>query len=362
MHVPEVSRALATRGHNVTVAGFPGSPLMKEAKALQLPIYSLPLKSYWHPVQQWKLRRLIQKSGIQIVHSHYSRDLWTLVPAMRRMDHIPLFLTKHIGTQRPKTDVLHRKIYGRVDKILANSQVIYENILKTHPVQKDQVELFHLGVDTRRFKPDAQIRHKVRAEFSIPSNAMLIGIAGRLQRAKGYLEFLEMADCLSRRYADVYFMLIGGTSRGENKEETLIRKKADELQVGRRLIFTGFRKDIENMLQALDIFVFPSHAEAYGLVVLEAMAVGLPVVSSKCDGILDIVIEGETGELVPPREVTQLVEKVETLIQSPEKRNRYGEQGRRRVLEEFSFDKMVDHLEYLYEAALYQREQKNWTK
>ncbi len=355
MHVPGVSRALAIRGHTVIVAGFPESPLMKEAKALQMSTYSLPLKSYWHPIQQWKLRRFIQKNAIQIVHSHYSRDLWTLVPAIRKMDHIPLFLTKHIGTQRPKKDFLHRKIYARVDKILANSQVIYENILKTHPVQKNQVELFHLGIDTGRFKPDANNRQRIRGEFRIPQNALVIGIVGRLQRAKGYLEFLEMAAQLSRKYASVYFLLIGGASRGEDEEEQLIRKKAKELQLGSRLIFTGFRKNIENMLQALDIFVFPSYAEAYGLVVLEAMSVGLPIVSSNCDGILDIVIEGETGELVPPREATQLVERVEALIQSPEKRSRYGRLGRMRVQMHFNFDTMIDNLELLYEKSLTER-------
>ncbi len=358
MHVPELARALVARGHNVIVAGFPESPLMNEAEALGLPTYSLLLKSYWHPIQQRKLRNFIQKNAIQIVHSHYSKDLWTFVPAIGKMDSISLFLTKHIGTQRAKTDFLHRKIYSRVDKILANSQVIYENILKTHPVRENQVELFHLGIDTARFKPDTDNRRRIRHEFLIPQNALVIGIAGRLQRAKGYLEFLEMAARLSSKYADVYFLLIGGASIGEDDEEQLIRKRAQELRLGNRLIFTGFRKNIENMLQALDIFVFPSYAEAYGLVVLEAMSVGLPVVSSNCDGILDIVIEGETGELVPPKDVAKLVDRVEGLIQSPEKRNRYGERGRRRVLERFSFDKMVDRLENLYETVLFKR--KKW--
>ncbi|NOY78149.1 MAG: glycosyltransferase family 4 protein [Calditrichaeota bacterium] len=355
MHVPELSRALAERGHRVIVAAFPGSPLMREAEALGLTTYSLPLRSYWHPIQQQRLRRFISQNAIQIIHSHYSRDLWTLVPAIQKWKNIPLFLTKHIGTQRPKSDFFHRKIYARVDKILANSRVIYENILKTHPVHKSQVELFHLGIDTRRFKPDRRSRNRVREEFSIPQNALVIGIAGRLQRAKGYLEFLEMAEILSGLYPNTYFMLIGGASRGEDEEENLIRKKADKLQLGNRLVFTGFRKNIENMLQALDIFVFPSHAEAYGLVVLEAMAVGLPVVSSNCDGILDIVVSGETGELVPPKEVSRLVNRVEALIRSPEKRSRYGQRGRERVQKYFDFNTMIDHLEQLYRKSVNRR-------
>jgi len=355
MHVPELSRALAERGHHVIVAAFPGSPLMREAESLELPTYPLSLKSYWHPIQQRKLRRFVKKNTIQIIHSHYSRDLWTIFPAIKKYKKIPLFLTKHIGTQRPKTDFFHRRIYARVDKILANSRVIYENILQTHPVRKKQVELFHLGIDTGRFKPDAHIRGKVRKEFSIPQDALVIGIAGRLQRAKGYLEFLEMAARLSRYHDDAYFMLIGGVSRGEDEEERLIRKKAEDVRLGNRLIFTGFRKNIENMLQALDIFVFPSHAEAYGLVVLEAMAVGLPVVSSNCDGILDIVINGETGELVPPKDVPQLVDRVEALIRSPEKRSRYGRLGRVRVQKYFNFDTMINNLERLYRKSVNQR-------
>ena len=355
MHVPELSHALAERGHRIVVAGYPGSPLMKEAVRRGLQTWAFAIQTYLHPLQQWKLHHFLKNNGIQIIHSHYSRDLWTIVPALRKLPQIPLFLTKHIGTQRPKTDYFHQKIYARVDKILAISQVIYANILQTHPVQKNQVELFNLGIDTKRFKPVASVREKMRQEFLIPPNAIAIGIAGRLQQAKGYVEFLEMAASVSKRHPETYFLLIGGASRGEDAEAQIIRKKAEELNLGARLIFTGFRSDIENVLQALDIFVFPSHAEAYGLVILEAMAVGLPVISSNCDGILDIVVEGETGELVPPRDVAQLSDRTEVLIQSPKKRKQYGLAGRKRVQTLFNFCTMVDNLETLYERGLLQR-------
>ena len=356
MHVPELSAGLFGRGHIVYVAGFPNSPLMRDAQERGLQTFTLPLKGYWHPFQIKRLSEFIKLKKIQIVHSHYSRDLWTIVPALKNFPSIPLFLTKHIGTQKAKKDIFHKKIYARVDKVLANSRVIYGNILNTHPVKRSQVDLFHIGVDTDKFKPNPAARVKIRREFAIPENALVIGIAGRLQRAKGYFEFLEMAARLSRNTAAAYFLLIGGTSRGEEGEAERIRKKADELNLGNRLIFTGFRKDLEQVLQALDIFVFPSYAEAYGLVVLEAMASGLPVVSSDCDGILDIVVAGKTGELVPPKNADELTQRVQKLIEEPDLRKKYGKNGRDRVKETFGFEKMLDKLEGYYRTNLSEKQ------
>ncbi len=353
MHVPQLARGLEQRGHHVWVAAHPESPLFDDVKKLELPIYSFSSTSYFHPKEMVQLARFIQMQGIDIVHSHYSRDLWTIVPALRMArSNVPFFLTKHIGTQSPKRDFLHRWLYARVNRIFTNSEVIRQNVVDTHPVPPDRVETLHLGIDTRRFRPRPEIKPKIRREWDIPEEALVVAIAGRLQRAKGYFEFIEMAEEIGRENSTVFFLLIGGASRGEEKEAEQIRERARGSPVAERLIFTGFRPDIENLLQAADVFVFPSYAEAYGLVVLEAMAVGLPVISSNCDGILDIVQHGETGELVSPKNVPQLVESVRRFLADPDLRWRYGQAGLQRVREEFDWEKMLNRLVVRYENAL----------
>ncbi len=352
MHVPQLAQGLKQRGHQVWVAAFPGSPLFNEAKKQGLSVFPFSTSSYFHPKQLVQLTKFIRSQDIQIIHSHFSRDLWTIVPALRwSQSRAGLFLTKHIGTQSPKRDFVHKWLYARVNRLFANSEVIRKNLIETHPVSPKRVETLHLGIDLQRYRPRPELKKPVRRELGIPPNAVVFAIAGRLQRAKGYFEFIQMAEELATRFGQAYFLLIGGASRGEEKEAERIRERAASSSAANRLIFTGFRPDVERILQAADVFVFPSYAEAYGLVVLEAMAVGLPVISSNCDGILDIVLEGVTGELVPPKKARELVRVAVRFIENPKLRERYGRAGLRRIQEEFDWHHMLDKLLLQYELV-----------
>ena len=348
MHVPVLARKLQQRGHKVIAAAFPQSPIYQASLHHGVPCVPFPITSYFHPVQMKKIAQWLRFHPVDVVHSHYSKDLWTIVPALKMTGKVPLVLIKHIGTQKPKRDIFHRFLYENVDFIIANSQIIQQNILNTHPVRAEQVGVIHLGIDTQRFHPDFAVRQEVRKEFGYTPENLVIGIAGRLQAGKGHLEFLKMAEHLGNRYPHLRFLMIGGATYGEEAEANQIRLKAQNSPIRDRIRLTGFRHDIHRLLNALDIFVFPSHAEAFGLVLLEAMATGLPVVSSNCDGVLDIVTDRIEGFLVPPKEVEQLVVAVEKLIQSPELRRHFGQVGCQKVKEQFDLEQMVDKIEDLY--------------
>jgi len=208
--------------------------------------------------------------------------------------------------------------------------------------------VIHHGIDLKQFQFREEDRHAVRAELGIRPDAKVIGIIGRLQIGKGYLEFLQMARRVKGAHPDARFLIVGPATRGETKEAGLILGKIREWDLQDCVIRTGFRADIPRVLSAMDLFVFPSHAEAFGLVLIEAMAVGLPIVSSSCDGVLDIVHHGETGWLVPPRDVTQLTEAVLALLQDEQKRKAFGEAGRRRAESCFDIEWMVNRVEDVY--------------
>ena len=106
------------------------------------------------------------------------------------------------------------------------------------------------------------------------------------------------------------------------------------------------------MMASFDILAFPSHAESFGVVLIEAMAMEIPVVSTNCDGVVDIVVEGETGIYVRPRAPGELARALIRLIDDPSLRKRYGEAGRRRVLELFDRRGQIDRLEGIYAGAL----------
>ena len=348
MHVGFLSTHLAKRGHQIIPVCYPGSPLDRDLQERGFTPLRLRLGGYFHPFAAHQLAQWLDESRVDLVHSHYSRDLWTIVPALHRHRAVPLILTKHIGTQKPKRDALHRWIYRRVDYVVAISEVIRRNLIATHPIPGERVGVVHHGVDLSRFTPNENERAAARQQLGLAPEHLVLGIIGRLQMSKGYLEFLEMARRLRDELPHGRYLLIGEASRGETGEAQMLLDKIREWQLEEIVYTLGFRRDIPRLLNAMDVFVFPSHAEAFGLVLIEAMATAKPVISSNCDGVLDIVRDHETGLLTPPRDVEALCAAARTLAQNPALRLEMGQRGREHVLKFFALERMLEALERIY--------------
>jgi glycosyltransferase involved in cell wall biosynthesis len=258
-------------------------------------------------------------------------------------------VTKHIGTSKAKRDFLHRWLYQRVDYLIAISEVIRQNLIATHPISASQVGVVHHGIDLHDFFQASRARDALREELGFSRDQIVFGIIGRLQIGKGYLEFLEMAHQIGRLRPRARFLMVGEATRGEPEEANLILNKIEHPQLRPIVKWVGFRKDVPRLLAAMDVFVFPSHAEAFGLVLIEAMAAGKPVISSNCDGVLEIVRHGETGFLVAPRDVAALTEAAERLLQDEALRQKMGEAGRRLAAEAFSVERTLENIEALYQ-------------
>ena len=236
--------------------------------------------------------------------------------------------------------------------MIAISKVIEKNLLATHPLGPEQVGIIHHGIDLGRFVPDAERRNAVRAEFGIREDELVVGIVGRLQESKGHLQFLEVAQRILPDFPGTRFVVVGEATRGEDEEANIILDKFEKAGLGDRLILTGYRDDVPDVLGAMDLFLFPTHSEAFGLVIVEAMAMGVPVVSADCDGVPDIVVHGETGFLVPPTDVQGLTGAVAELLGDEGKRLAFGEAGRARARELFSEEKMCGEMEELYRRLM----------
>ncbi|MFN0159341.1 MAG: glycosyltransferase family 4 protein [Bacteroidota bacterium] len=349
----EVSLQLARRGHRVWLACRPGSRLSAEARAHQLDTLELEVKGYFHPVAIWQLRTVMRRQSIDIIHCQHSRDIATIVPATRLSGRpIPIVLSKRVGSYVMKKDLFHQFTYARVSKVLAVSEVIRRNVLNTTPMTPERVITLHDAIDTSTFSLERVERRRVRDEFSISDQTVLIGIVGRFSPGKGHEELLEAASILRKRHSNVHFMIVGEASHGEEAYMHGIRNLCTTLRLDDIITFTGFRKDVPNVMAAFDIFAFPSHAESFGVVLIEAMALERPVVSTNCDGVLDIVVDGETGLHVNPKSGNELADALERLIKYQTLREEMGKRGRKRVEEMFNQTKQMDKLEEIYSELL----------
>jgi glycosyltransferase involved in cell wall biosynthesis len=345
----EVSLQLHRRGHQVWLACCPDSRLFHETAAAGLSATPFNVTGYIHPYLILRLSRFIRRERVNIIHSHLSRDIATLVPAMKLARRtVPLVLSKRVGSYINKKDLLHRFSYAHVRRVLAISDVIHNNVLSTTPIPPDRVITLHDAIDTEHFSLSRADRNRVRKEFRIPEDAILVGFVGRFSPGKGHEEFLRAADLLRKRFPMARFLIAGEASYGEEAYERDIHNLSRDLHLDDIVIFAGFRKDVPDVLSAFDIFAFPSHAESFGVALIEAMAMERPVVSTNCDGVLDIVIDGVTGIFVHPRNAAELADALARLIIDPALRLSMGRAGRRRVETLFDQKAHTAKLEELY--------------
>ena len=308
---------------------------------------------YFKPGEIFRLKKEIDSNNYDIIHSGASQDLWIIVPALKlAQKKTPLLFTKHIGSFIIKKDILHRWIYNRVTYALAISKVIQKNLVDTCPLPPQKVKLLHNGIDSNKFDPAKGQRDKIRNELSVAQSELLIGMTARFSPGKGHEEFLYAAKILSEKYDNLKFMIVGEPSKNEDSYADEIKKLTSDYKLS-NVIFTGYRKDMPDILSALDIFVFPSHSEAFGLALVEAMAMEAPSVCTSSDGVLDIAVDGETSLLFKKQDREDLTGKLEILIREPDKRNAFGKAARKRVLENFDIKIFLANLRALYNEVVH---------
>lgn len=319
-----------------------------EANNMGIMLHPVKASSYFHPITTFRISLLLRNSKYSLVHTQVSKDLWLLVPALFLSNiKIPLFLTKQVGSFIVKKDFLHSQLYKRVKKVFAISTVIKQNLIKTTPVKPQNIIIVPNGVNIKRFDPEKIDDTKVRKEFDISSEEIVIGMLARFTPGKGHEEFLWAAKELNKEFKNLRYMIVGEPSRGEAEYADKIKQLANDYGL-ENIIFTGFRGDTPEVLNAMDIFTFPSHSEAFGIALVEAMAMKKPSVCSKAEGVLDIAVDNDTAYLFENKNAFDLRMKLKLLIDSNEARLRFGENARKRVVENFDLEKITDRVLKIY--------------
>ncbi|MGC4081737.1 MAG: glycosyltransferase family 4 protein [Vicinamibacterales bacterium] len=215
-------------------------------------------------------------------------------------------------------------------------------------------DVLHDGVETQAAWNQEQT-DAVRAELGLPRDRVIVAMAGQVAEVKGIWDFVDAARLLAARGAEPFFAVLGDDLKTGGQTRRAMQEKVAAFGLTDRFAFLGFRRDAPRVVQAFDIVAVPSHVEPLGNATLEAMAAGKPVVGSRVGGIPEMVVDGETGLLVPPATPHDLAGAIESLVYNPDRRLRMAAAGRRRAAETFGIPAHGERLQAHYDELLQSR-------
>ncbi|MEW6573222.1 MAG: glycosyltransferase [Bacillota bacterium] len=338
------------------VIGPPGE-ILAAAGNLGFKTLSLPLRGEVDLIcDPWVVLRLAQFLKVKrfhILHAHGAKaGLVGRIAAL--VANVPVvFLTAHNSIFYAEWAEFKKKAYALAEKGLARkthriitvSEALRRELIEREGLNPDQVVAVYNGINPAEFEVD-EPRESVRNRIGIPVDRAVVGTVARLAPQKGLRYLVEAAALIPPAKRPLFVLVGDGPLKSEL--EALAAKRG----VDGDFIFAGSRDDVPVVLKAFDVLALPSTTEGLGVTILEAMAASLPVLATAVGGIPEVVVHGETGILVPPRDPAALANGITELLAVPERAVSFGVAGRKRVCELFTVEKMAGRVMDLYRDAL----------
>jgi glycosyltransferase involved in cell wall biosynthesis len=346
--VVDLALALGRGGHEVTVACSKAGDLSGALEEAGIPVRALLdrlAKRRLSPAYAWRLRRLLRRERFDLVHAHIYASVVAAAIATLETD-VPLVITEHTEAtwQTWRARWVSRWVYRRVERIIAVSSPIRRRLIERDGVHPDLITIVPNAVaPPPELPPDPPLPTEPLPAEPRP----LVGAIARLQPEKGVANFLKAAAHVAPLFPETHFVIAGD---GPLRQDLIAL--AENLGLGDRVHFLGFRSDASALMRSLDVLVVPSLTEGSPLVTLEAMAAGTPVVASAVGGIPDQVRHDREGLLVPPGDTGAMGDAILALLRAPDRARRLGESGRRRATSEFGHAAMVRRIEGVYTEVL----------
>jgi glycosyltransferase involved in cell wall biosynthesis len=293
-----------------------------------------------------KLAQLLRDERVDVLHTHTLAAANAIGRIAARRAGVPVVSHLHIENHfRSATERLLRFADNRTARSTAALVAVSEDTKRAYERQgyPQRIEVVYNGVEL-----DGAGGSGLRAELGIPDDAPLVGEIGRLCDVKGQRELIEALT----QVPDVRAVLVGADLEQGGAYEADLERTAERLGVRDRVVFAGRRENAAALLAELDVLALPSWTEGLPLVVLEAMAQRRPVVATPVGGTPEVVVDGETGLLVPPRNPDALADALRRLLADADLRRRMGDAGYERVRTRFSADAMTSRMLEIYDEVV----------
>jgi len=319
-------------------------------RAWGVPVYSLMPFGFWRafPLMALRLLRLMRKRRYDLVHSHLL-GANILAPPLAALGKMKSLTHDQVHDDvRLNSFILRGLDFLSVhltDHTIAGSASIRAFVCQKEKAPPSKVSVIHNGVDLEQLspEPDSTVRDKWRRIWGLPSDALVVGGIGRLHYQKNFPLFLEVAAEISARFPQAEFVIAGN-----GPDRASLEDLSRSLGLASKVRFLGFVKELRELYLVLDLLLFPSRFEGTPLTVLGALAMGVPVVASRVDGIAETLEDEKDALLVAPDDKDLFVSQVCRLLADRDLARQLAATGQDKVRRQYSAEAMVRQVEALY--------------
>lgn len=350
VYVLSLAKGLLQRGHQVFVCSCGGDLVatLQSCGASHLTV-DIKTKSEISPKvfrTQKRIARIIKENKIEIIHAH-TRVAQVLAHLVSKKTDTPYVTTCH-GFFKPRISRRIFPCWGM--RCIAISEAVRVHLVNDLGVKKEKVNVVHNGVEIERFSPDkfsqAQ-KDEFKNGYGLKSEVPVIGTVARLSSVKGQQYLILAMKSILKDNPRTQLLLVG-----DGPEKSRLLKQVEELGLERHVFFGPSTLDTSVPLSIMDIFAFPSLMEGLGLAIIEAQAMGLPVVASDVGGVYTLIKDGVSGFLVQPEDPKALAEAILRLLENEKLAKGLGLRAREQVRQKFNLEQMVDGIEQVYQDIL----------
>ncbi len=354
---------LQKRGWKVWAICYPNSKVEEFLRANNVRVMNVPsyMKLSFSSVRF--IRRLIREEDIPVVHVHFHRDIWQASLALWGDHKRKLILSIYMGVNK-KRDIFHRFIYSRVDAIFTSSIAMNKVLHERYPVPASKIHFLPYGRTVEDYQRDAVKRLAIRTKYNIQPDDVVAGAMMRIDPGKCVMDFVQSFLYLREETRKkVKYLVIGEPTRkrASSPKESPFEPHCEEYyfelknfikdnNLENNIYLCGFQSDIIGYLSAMDVFVFPSRDELFSLVVLDAMAMKLPVVAAAAGGNLDQVTDGVSGRLFTVNDSKDIADKISPYLDDAELRIKHGNSAREFVVKNHAMNVAIDQLLEFYKS------------
>lgn len=356
MNVLRLALRMRDRGHTIILFTSANTPFQKKAQENNFTSEVLYIK---HPYVAFaaakQLAASLNRYHIQIVFFSYAKDNYVCSWAKYFFNkRLKLLYLQQMELGVNKKGLIQTFIYRQLDAWITPLHLLEKQVLEKTYVPASKVNVIPLGIDTNRFSNHGISKIQARTPLNLPPDAFIAGILGRLDPAKGQEYLIKAVSLLLRKNIEVHALIMGEESRGDTRKyPQMLQNLVQELNIENFIHFRPFTEQTEKAFAALDVFIMASLGETYGMVTVEAMASGLPVIGTDTGGTPELLDFGSSGILIPPKSEHALAEAIEKLIHNKSLREELSKKAYSKALNSYDYQTQCSQLEQLLAKSNY---------